>query len=384
MAARCSSPPILIRQGARYRARIEAKLLAQARARKQQQILDAFQSRTSLEEKLRALDAAADLGVPRVTSPLAPILDDVARLCRAHHARLVVLVLPIDVQVSPAEWAKYGARPRDMSQTRVLIDDVLADARAAGATAIDATPALAAAEPGAFLDKDIHMSPRGHRAVAELLARTLTAPESVAPRTAAAESGPALSNVPIPSSYDAVREVNVKGSSKAGCETKMVREWLRVSCHQTGLYGEGMVPLGVEVTAGGHGQAMTLAVPGAATLVAPVLEGDQLSATFTWNTRTQVLRVSWPRGAAGPTMGFEPPVVGKHPVPRRSSAARMLGRGWYTVPEAVCHCWAETYHESCNGAYGASDGACLHRYRGDCARFLECVRRDPASPPGGA
>jgi len=40
----------------------------------------------------------------------------------------------------------------------------------ASAEALDATPALAAAEPGAFLDGDIHLTPRGHRALAEALA----------------------------------------------------------------------------------------------------------------------------------------------------------------------------------------------------------------------
>jgi hypothetical protein len=60
-----------------------------------------------------------------------------------------------------------------MGPTRILVEDVVASAEALGASALDATPALAAAEPGAFLAGDIHMTPRGHRALAEAIAGKL-------------------------------------------------------------------------------------------------------------------------------------------------------------------------------------------------------------------
>jgi hypothetical protein len=49
--------------------------------------------------------------------------------------------------------------------------------------------------------------------------------------------------------------------------------------------------------------------------------------------------------------------------------------------EAICACWREVYGTSCGAAYGAPDPACLRRYTRDCRRLLECIRRDPASPP---
>ncbi|MFT3769436.1 MAG: hypothetical protein QM820_28700 [Minicystis sp.] len=81
-----------------------------------------------------------------------------------------MLALPIDVEVSADEWAKYGREPIDMSEIRLLTDDLLATAKALDLPAIDAHPALVEAEPGAFLHGDLHMTPKGHRAVAGALA----------------------------------------------------------------------------------------------------------------------------------------------------------------------------------------------------------------------
>src|SRR5262249_4884353 len=92
----------------------------------------------------------------------------------ARGAKLLVVALPMDLMVSPAEWAKYGATsPVDMAKALILVDDVVASAEALGAAGLDATPALSAAEPGAFLDGDIHMTPKGHRALAEAIAGRL-------------------------------------------------------------------------------------------------------------------------------------------------------------------------------------------------------------------
>jgi len=94
--------------------------------------------------------------IVRAWSPMTPLLRQVKAACDAHGARLLVVVLPMDVQVSPAEWAKYGvAEPLDMTPARILVDDLVASAEAIGAAALDATAALAAAEPGAFLRGDL-------------------------------------------------------------------------------------------------------------------------------------------------------------------------------------------------------------------------------------
>ncbi len=136
--------------------------------------------RESLDERAAwAAWQSALRGPAPPAAPRSPLADAIARAkatCDAAGARLLVVALPLDVQVSPDEWRKYGAPPLDMAPTAVLIDDVLAAARAAGAAALDATPALRAAEPGAFLRGDLHMTPRGHRALAGAIAAALAAP----------------------------------------------------------------------------------------------------------------------------------------------------------------------------------------------------------------
>ena len=82
-------------------------------------------------------------------------------------AAFVLAILPIGVEVSAEEWKKYNAEPIDIGPLKVLHEDLLETARELGARAVDLTAALGAAQPGAFLDRDLHMTPKGHAAVAE-------------------------------------------------------------------------------------------------------------------------------------------------------------------------------------------------------------------------
>jgi len=124
-----------------------------------------------LDEASEELEALAK---PAVVSPVAPHLHAMAADCRAAGARLVVVALPMDVQVSQSEWAKYALSPQDMSSTLGLNQDILTAAGDAGASGLDALPALAGAEPGAFLHGDLHMTAKGHQALADALYAHLT------------------------------------------------------------------------------------------------------------------------------------------------------------------------------------------------------------------
>ena len=120
-----------------------------------------LEEREALKKRLEDL-RLAPVAIARAWSPMTPHLRRVKAACDARGARLLVVALPLDLQVSPVEWAKYGEGiPFDMAETRVLIDDLVASAEGVGALGLDATPALAAAEPGAFLDGDIHLTPKG-------------------------------------------------------------------------------------------------------------------------------------------------------------------------------------------------------------------------------
>ena len=93
--------------------------------------------------------------------------------CEALGCRVVIAVLPLDVMVDPREWAKYGDTPTDLSPLAQLGPALVADAHAAGVSAVDLTPALVAASPGAFLPDDYHLAPAGHAAVAAAVASVL-------------------------------------------------------------------------------------------------------------------------------------------------------------------------------------------------------------------
>ncbi|HEY1098068.1 MAG TPA: hypothetical protein VGF99_04030, partial [Myxococcota bacterium] len=114
----------------------------------------------------RAIDEAAAHpladAVSAPLSPLAQVLLRVKERCDSVGAKLVVIALPVDVMVSAEEWKKYDTTARDMSATSVLLQEIVDDAVRIGAVGIDVTVPLQQAEPGAFLDKDLHMTAKGH------------------------------------------------------------------------------------------------------------------------------------------------------------------------------------------------------------------------------
>jgi hypothetical protein len=110
-------------------------------------------------------------------TPLAPFIADVRDTCAAHGCRAHVAALPLDVLVADDEWQKYGTPARDLSAARALLSDLLTDSVRLGVPALTLFPVLRAASPGAFLQDDYHLSPRGHDAVARALASALRAEE---------------------------------------------------------------------------------------------------------------------------------------------------------------------------------------------------------------
>src|SRR5512142_2509343 len=69
---------------------------------------------------------------------------------------------------------------------------------------------------------------------------------------------PPGSRMPTAEEWDLItREVTVRVSSELHCETKMIREWLRVSCDPRGAD----VPVDVKTTRRGHQQAYVFNPP---------------------------------------------------------------------------------------------------------------------------
>lgn len=127
-----------------------------------------------------------------------------------------------------------------------------------------------------------------------------TSSRAAAPPTTAAQPGPASPAIfgaaalppgrspePTPAEWSAVREVTVQGSSALGCETKMVREWLRVSCR--GKNDTGGTPTTIAITKGAGIDRYTFAAAGLTSLLVPFVDGTDVEATFSWTDKSHRL-----------------------------------------------------------------------------------------------
>ena len=338
---------------------------------------------------------AASRSVPPAPQPavIEPYLDRLQATVESEGAELVVVVLPLDVQVDPGEWAKYGAEPVDMTPSLVLNAEIVDAARARGLRALDARPALAAAEPGAFLDGDLHMTARGHGALAEALAGVLAEP---APPPAPRHGLPAgRTVVPPREAWFRTPEASVRGSTRARCETVRIDEWLRVACLREG----GRVPSAVEPLSGALPDTHTLVTRDAATLVTPLEPGRALRVRFHWTGWHQDLTVDWDGGT--PRMAFGPEAGTGRPAPETEAAELLCGCQAEVHGEMVCEnhisgapatpreleqellgggfSWLETgdCEGTCTTMEGEASAACETVAAGDCAVLLGCMRGDP-------
>lgn len=108
---------------------------------------------------------------------------------------------------------------------------------------------------------------------------------------------------PTVAEWNAVNwEVTVKNSSRYHCESKMVREWLRVSCLPYSKWTLKDVK-----TLQSHGyKAFTGMFGPKASVVVQVVKGKTYIARFTWgpDNSTRDLTVNWPSNAARPMFYF--------------------------------------------------------------------------------
>jgi hypothetical protein len=344
------------------------KLEAALKERHDAASLEKLSQFDALAARVKGLSAEANREkVVRARSPLAAHLARAKALAAEHGARLVVLVLPLDVMVSAEEWKKYGAAPIDMSATRVLVDDVVASAQELAALAVDATPALAAAEPGAFLDGDLHMTPKGHAAVAAALAKALdkkgadpARPQQRAAAQQRAGASPAVraerSEMPKPWELERAEWRD----ADTGCRWQRVREWVRLRCKRAAI----------EVTRPGRGEALTLTLRDWGILTAALDEGDQLEGRIVDGRGERRFVASWPLADEEPwiTVNSARPLRG--PAPAGPSAQEL----------ALCAC-QEKLGGACGELYGGADPACAARWGESCAQLLACARGDRGFAP---
>ena len=258
----------------------EAFLTQLAQQKNDAELKKLIEERKALRAEAQALKTEA---AARNELPLDRVLARTKAACDAVGARLVVVALPLDVMVSAEEWKKYGAKPIDLSPTVALREGLIRRVEAIGAEGVDPTEALAAAEPGAFLMRDLHLTPKGHAAFAEYLAKVVKEPKKKT--LLALPEG--RSWPPTDDELAAASECTVKGSSAAKCSTKLVREWLWVDCTND------EEPLqAIALKEGGHGDASVADQ----TLLIPVLEGDATRAGFYWEKTWRELQLDFPKG----------------------------------------------------------------------------------------
>lgn len=231
--------------------------------------------------------------------------------------------------------------------------DVVAAAEQAGAEGLDVLPALERAEPDAFLDRDIHMTPKGHRAVAIAIAAYLKTPRAARPKGGL----PAGRSYPPTEPYNS--ELAVAESEPAGCSTTKIREWISVLCNKKS--GE-QAAKGVRVEQGGP-DVMAGAVPGSATLIAPLLPGQPIHAVFAWSDHTRDLDARIENGVSIVTFSKKKPPRDDIPGPTNDA-------------EAFCKC-----EKWCMNSRAVPNADCARTYAQDCGRMLQCASGSPFHPP---
>ena len=298
-----------LKEGAALRRDLEPRLKKWASEHAETNLAKSIGEALAARENLDAqLSANATLVYEDVSgrSVLGDFVHDARDRARKGGADLVIVALPIDVQVSPEEWKKYGKAPIPMEDTRVLLTDLVRTAEHMGVRALDATDALAAAEPGAFLNGDIHMSANGQAALAEAMRLKLSEPAPLA------TPGPGLpagrSRLPDVHERELAEEITVTGSSRNHCSTRQRREWLVVDC---------TVPAGAPpriLLREGSLETMVRSGESRSLLLTPLIPDRTLTADFEWQgqpdatdeiwrtTHRERLSIRWEE--AKPKLGF--------------------------------------------------------------------------------
>jgi hypothetical protein len=156
----------------------------------------------------------------------------------------------------------------------------------------DPPPAGGAAHPDTSAHAGAATLPKGAPSATASAAPSATA--SAAP-SATASAGAERTPEPELAEWGKAREISVKGSGKLACETKMVREWLRVMC--VNRNAEDGAPVGIAISKGRHDHAKgenLRAVNDITTLIMPVVPGTDAEIDFKWANGGHALTVRWP------------------------------------------------------------------------------------------
>ena len=402
-----------IRKAARERKRYADRIRKEKRGAGARRAQSLVEDTEALRSEREALRIAVARGIPRDDGPRSVFdahIAELASACAANGVELVVVALPVDVQVSAEEWKKYGVvEAPDMEPSLALLDDLVRTSESHGARALNATAALREAEPGAFLNGDIHMTAKGHAALAGALAESLARPPGMKlPKPGLAEG---RSFPPAREEWQVDDEVLVRGSTKAGCSTQIHGDWFRLKCARRSRTSKAStVPTAIELTRGDADASLVLATHDGVSLVAPLVVGDALEARISWSDRSRALRISWPEGKfSGEIVELEGDAEGagrpRVPDPLADLLCECHG---LATEQADCvqhgdewESWLEDCRPTCSELWGRPEPSCFETYLGapdpktqaftlssddrkrrdQCTQLLACAQADPLVPP---
>lgn len=179
------------------------------------------------------------------------------------------------------------------------------------------------------------------------------------------------SPVPTPAEWDALpKEVTVKGSSALACETKMIREYLRVRCK--GPNDTGGTPKTIQIQKGGAAGALSSVAGGVTTLIVPFVSGTDFAAVFSWTDKSHRLVVRWPNGAPMPSIKgtFE------------GAASPIDAMFDKATEERLCACVQEVMGTpTCSDGLSSPNVDCYRTYSSDCGKLVACSRGERSVPP---
>ncbi|MFT3712146.1 MAG: hypothetical protein QM817_31265 [Archangium sp.] len=323
----------------------QLKAIENARAKRLALEAEKKEARARIQNLRWSMPSAEPLPPALVTS----VRDLLSEFERSHPGvQVTLVVLPLDVQVSRDEWKKYGAEPIDLEGTLTLNRQLVEVTRAAGMRAVDLLEPLRATEPGAFLDGDLHLTPKGQGVVAKVIAETLREPAP--PRSELAE-------LPTPLEWDEAPQIPIE-TTLDECEARIAKSWLRVFCRS----GRSVM-----VTKGDANElALSGGGVGAVSAVIPLEPPQEFVITFDFEGLDEQFTVNGPleKIVFHPVNEFEddPPLPHQDALSQYSRCAQQL-------LEDKTEVWGET------------SMPCIQQYAADCVALMACAQGHPGFRP---
>ncbi|MFS8067747.1 MAG: hypothetical protein ACMG6S_15390 [Byssovorax sp.] len=133
-------------------------------------------------------------------------------------------------------------------------------------------------------------------------------PSSSAAAAAATSSAAVPEEPPTSGEWETAKEVVVTGSTALGCETKRVRDWVRVRCAKPNDTGGTPVSVKLQKTEVIHGtdvknhrkNVKTSGEGDEPTIIAQYIDGADVEALFTWTDKEKLLVLWWSGGKPEP------------------------------------------------------------------------------------